>query len=79
MVTISSASAENGPYHHPPEPAGRRQRAIVLFPPTISTDFQSFLAGAPFFGEAGGGVGNHDYRIPAYSWFAQDDYRASKT
>jgi hypothetical protein len=45
---------------------------------TTLTDFQSFLVGAPLFGEAGGGVGNHDYRIPAYSWFAQDDYRATK-
>src|SRR5580704_7943864 len=48
-------------------------------PTGFPTDFQSFLAGAPVFGEAGGGVGNHDYRIPAYSWFAQDDYRVSKT
>ena len=48
-------------------------------PTGFPTDCQSFLAGAPLFGEAGGGVGNHDYRIPAYSWFAQDDYRASKT
>lgn len=39
------------------------------------TDFQSFLVGGPFFGEAGGGVGNHDYRIPAFDWFAQDDYK----
>ena len=46
---------------------------------TTLTDFQSFLTGAPLFGEAGGGVGNHDYRIPAYSWFAQDDYRVTKT
>jgi hypothetical protein len=45
---------------------------------TTLTDFQSFLVGAPLFGEAGGGVGNHDYRIPAYAWFAQDDYRATK-
>ncbi|MGA7695929.1 MAG: carboxypeptidase-like regulatory domain-containing protein [Candidatus Sulfotelmatobacter sp.] len=43
------------------------------------TDFQSFLAGDPLLGEGGGGLGNHDYRIPGYSWFAQDDYRASKT
>ncbi len=54
---------------------------LVFFagPTGFGTDFQSFLAGAPFFGEAGGGVGNHDYRIPAYAWFAQDDYRASST
>ena len=47
-------------------------------PTGFATDFQSFLAGAPLFGEAGGGVGNHDYRIPAYSLFAQDDYRATR-
>jgi len=45
----------------------------------FGSDFQSFLAGAPLLGEGGGGLGNHDYRIPAYAWFAQDDYRASKT
>ncbi|PYX93808.1 MAG: hypothetical protein DMG71_14080 [Acidobacteria bacterium] len=45
---------------------------------SFGTDFQSFLGGAPFFGEAGGGVGNHDYRIPARAVFAQDDYRARK-
>jgi hypothetical protein len=45
----------------------------------FGTDFQSFLSGAPFLGEGGGGLGNHDYRIPGYAWFAQDDYRASKT
>jgi hypothetical protein len=44
-----------------------------------ATDFQSFLAGSPLLGEGGGGLGNHDYRIPGYAWFAQDDYRASKT
>ena len=42
------------------------------------TDFQSFLVGSPLLGEGGGGLGNHDYRIPGYSWFVQDDYRASK-
>jgi Carboxypeptidase regulatory-like domain len=55
---------------------------LVFFAPTAPpyfTDFQSFLAGAPFFGEGGGGLGNHDYRIPGYAWFAQDDFRASKT
>ena len=45
----------------------------------FGSDFQSFLSGAPFLGEGGGGLGNHDYRIPGYAWFAQDDYRASKT
>ena len=53
---------------------------LVFFsPPTVGTDFQSFLEGSPFFGEAGGGVGTHDYRIPAYAWFAQDDYRITKS
>ena len=53
---------------------------LVFFsPPTVGTDFQSFLEGSPFFGEAGGGVGTHDYRIPAFAWFAQDDYRATKS
>ena len=44
-----------------------------------ATDFQSFLAGSPLLGEGGGGLGNHDYRIPSYAWFAQDDYRATKS
>jgi len=43
------------------------------------TDFQSFLLGSPLLGEGGGGLGDHDYRIPGFAWFAQDDYRASKT
>src|ERR1700688_416084 len=45
----------------------------------FATDFQAFLAGSPLLGEGGGGLGNHDYRIPSYAWFAQDDYRVSKT
>jgi hypothetical protein len=44
-----------------------------------ATDFQAFLAGSPLLGEGGGGLGNHDYRVPGYAWFAQDDYRVSKT
>ena len=51
---------------------------IPVGPPTLPTDFQSFLAGSPLLGEGGGGLGNHDYRIPSYSWFVQDDYRARK-
>jgi hypothetical protein len=43
------------------------------------TDFQSFLAGSPLLAEGGGGLGSHDYRIPSGAWFAQDDYRVSKT
>lgn len=53
---------------------------LVFFAgPQAPTDFQGFLEGSPFFGEAGGGVGTHDYRIPAYALFAQDDFRATKT
>jgi hypothetical protein len=52
---------------------------LVFFaPPTGPTDFQSFLEGSPYFGEGGGGLGNHDYRIPAFAWFVQDDYRMRK-
>lgn len=43
------------------------------------TDFQSFLVGSPLLAEGGGGLGNHDYRIPSRAWFAQDDYRATKS
>ncbi len=43
------------------------------------SDFQSFLVGSPLLAEGGGGLGNHDYRIPSRAWFAQDDYRATKT
>jgi len=51
---------------------------IPVGPPTLNTDLQNFMAGFPFLGEGGGGVGNHDYRIPSYAWFAQDDYRVRK-
>src|SRR5271156_2147437 len=43
------------------------------------TDFQNFLQGYTFLGEAGGGVSNHDYHIPAFAAFAQDDYRITQT
>ncbi|MGB8063132.1 MAG: carboxypeptidase-like regulatory domain-containing protein [Candidatus Sulfotelmatobacter sp.] len=43
------------------------------------SDFQSFLVGSPLLAEGGGGLGNHDYRIPSRAWFAQDDYRATKS
>ena len=53
---------------------------LVFFAgPQAPTDFQGFLEGDPFFGEAGGGVGIHDYRIPARALFAQDDFRVTKT
>jgi hypothetical protein len=51
---------------------------VYFAPPTYGSDFQSFLAGSPFIGEGGGGLGNHDYRVPGFSWFAQDDYRVTK-
>src|SRR5208282_1186170 len=37
--------------------------------------WQNFLLGEPTFGEGGGGAANHDYRIPAFAAFAQDDWR----
>jgi hypothetical protein len=43
------------------------------------SDFQNFLTGYTFLGEAGGGAANHDYHIPAYGAFAQDDFRLSST
>jgi len=46
---------------------------------TSITDFQNFLQGYSFLGEAGGGVPNHDYHIPAFGAFAQDDWRATPT
>ena len=52
---------------------------IPVGPPlTPVTDLQSFLAGTPLLGEGGGGLGNHDYRVPSYAWFVQDDYRIRK-
>ncbi|HXC42781.1 MAG TPA: carboxypeptidase-like regulatory domain-containing protein [Candidatus Dormibacteraeota bacterium] len=45
----------------------------------LGSDFQTFLQGDPLVGEGGGGLGNHDYRIPGYAWFAHDDFRATKT
>ena len=41
------------------------------------TDFQNFLNGYTFLGEAGGGVANHDYHIPAFGGFIQDDWRVA--
>jgi len=48
-------------------------------PATPATDFQGFLSGSPLLPMAGGGLGNHDYRVPSRAWFVQDDWRASKT
>jgi hypothetical protein len=37
--------------------------------------WQNFLLGETTLGEAGSGAANHDYHIPAFGAFAQDDYR----
>ncbi len=42
------------------------------------TDFQNFLMGYTGLGEAGSGAPNHDYHIPAFGAFVQDDYRATQ-
>jgi voltage-gated potassium channel Kch len=44
-----------------------------------TTDFQNFLGGYSFLGEGGGGAANHNYHIPAYGAFVQDDWRVSST
>jgi Carboxypeptidase regulatory-like domain len=44
------------------------------------SDFQNFLTGNLAPGTlVAGGLGNHDYKIPNFSLFVQDDYRATKT
>jgi Carboxypeptidase regulatory-like domain len=50
---------------------------IFFAGPQAPTDFQGFLEGSPFFGEAGGGLPTHNYKIPAAAGFAQDDYRVT--
>jgi hypothetical protein len=55
---------------------------LVFFtPPVFSnyTDFQNFLMGAVSSGQGGGGTPNHDYRIPSFAFFGQDDFRVTKT
>ncbi|MBV8051553.1 MAG: hypothetical protein JOZ80_10215, partial [Acidobacteriaceae bacterium] len=54
---------------------------LVYFAPAVplfGNDFLSFLGGDPSLANGGGGLGTHDYRVPSYSWFAQDDYRIRK-
>ncbi len=41
--------------------------------------FQNFLLGQPAIGEGGSGDANHDYHIPAFAAFAQDDWRITPT
>jgi hypothetical protein len=53
---------------------------LVFFTPPSNpalTDFQNFLVGSPTFALGSGGAANHDYRLPAYAFFAQDDYKAT--
>jgi hypothetical protein len=54
---------------------------LVFFTPPVpqfGNDFTSFLGGDPSLANGGGGLGTHDYRIPSYAWFVQDDYRIRK-
>jgi TonB dependent receptor len=56
--------------------------ALVEFVPGSQlnlSSWQNFLEGSPTVGEGGGGAGNHDYRIPAFAVFGQDDYHVTKT
>src|SRR5215469_3868093 len=53
---------------------------LVFFVPGAPfpvTDFQNFLLGSPVVALGSGGVANHDYRLPAYAFFGQDDYKAT--
>jgi hypothetical protein len=55
---------------------------LVFFVPGADTTlnyWQNFLLGEPTFGEGAGGAANHDYHIPAFGAFAQDDYRVRPT
>jgi len=55
---------------------------LLFFVPGGVTGFdywQNFLLGAETFGEGGGGAANHDYHIPAFAGFAQDDWRVTPT
>ncbi len=47
-----------------------------------TADFQNFLGGYTGnggFAEAGSGAANHDYHIPSFGAFVQDDYRATQS
>lgn len=41
--------------------------------------WQNFLLGETNLGEAGSGAANHDYHIPAWGAFVQDDFRATSS
>ena len=54
---------------------------LVFFTPPVplfGNDFLSFLGGDPSLANGGGGVATHDYRVPSYAWFVQDDFRIRK-
>src|SRR5215471_13235217 len=54
---------------------------LVFFTPPSNpalTDFQNFLVGSPTAALGSGGAANHDYRLPAYAVFAQDDYKVTR-
>ena len=53
---------------------------LVFFTPPSNpalTDVQNFLVGSPTFALGSGGAANHDYRLPAYALFGQDDYKVT--
>ncbi len=54
---------------------------LLFFPGTDPNGdlsaFQNFLLGQPLLGEGGSGAANHDYHIPAYAGFVQDDWRVT--
>jgi len=56
---------------------------LLFFPDTDPNQnlpaFQNFLLGQPYLGEGGSGAANHDYHIPAYAGFVQDDWRVTST
>jgi|HubBroStandDraft_1064217.scaffolds.fasta_scaffold03805_5 hypothetical protein len=56
---------------------------LLFFIPGASTtpltDFQNFLLGTPSFSLGGGGLSSHNYEIPAFGAFVQDDWRITPT
>jgi carboxypeptidase family protein/TonB-dependent receptor-like protein len=55
---------------------------LVEFVPGVDSKispFQNFLMGEPSVFEAGSGAYTHDYHLPAFAAFAQDDWRVTPT
>ena len=55
---------------------------LLFFTPGVDSNlsgFQNFLMGQPLPAEGGSGAYNHDYHIPAFAAFAQDDWRITPT